>query len=291
MPFAEVNGYRMRYTVVGDDDAPAMAFIHGGLGGGDGARDTINRQADGFSADYRCVFYDRRCCGQSEAPADGYDIPNCARDLRALLAHLGIDKAHILGSSAGGPIALQFALDYPEMTDALLLVNTMTYSQEAQREIRRQELRKLRERVAAEGRSAAVAAALADRFPQMAAEDPERFARLAAENEARADGIAATHQAYLDIGDSLENRLAELKMPVAIVHGDQDSRIPIECGRSLNAAISQSAMYVIAGAEHGLTTNEAAGRTQEILLGFLRGVRLRREAEHAMSQEDRAQVS
>ncbi|GIT13569.1 MAG: hypothetical protein CM1200mP35_03890 [Chloroflexota bacterium] len=47
-----------------------------------------------------------------------------------LLAHLGISQVHILGSSAGGPIAMKFALEHPEMTQSLLLVNTMSYYQE-----------------------------------------------------------------------------------------------------------------------------------------------------------------
>ena len=270
MAFAEINGYRMHYSVFGKDGAPVMALVHGGLGGGDGSKDTINRQAAALSNKYRCVFYDRRACGQSDAPADGYDIPNCARDLRTLLEHLGIGTAHILGSSAGGPIATQFALDYPEMTDTLILVNTMSYSQEAQRKVRQQELRQLKERVAAVGRQAAVEQAIADRFPQLASDDPERFARIAAENLGRIDGIAATHQAYVDIGDSLESRLAELEMPTLVVHGDADSRIPVECGRSLAAGIDRSELHIIAGAEHGLMTNEAAGDTQRIILDFLR---------------------
>lgn len=269
MAFAEINGYRMHYSVIGEDDAPVLALIHGGLGGGDGSEDTINRQAAALSAGYRCVFYDRRACGQSDAPAVGYDIPNCARDLRMLLEHLGVQNGHILGSSAGGPIATQFALDYPEMTDTLILVNTMSYSQEAQREVRRQELRRLKERVAAVGRQSAVEQAIAERFPQMASDDPERFARLAAENLGRIDGIAATHQAYVDIGDSLESRLAELQMPTLVVHGDADSRIPVECGRSLAAGIDKAELHIIAGAEHGLMTNEAAGETQRIILDFL----------------------
>ena len=177
MAFAEINGYRMHYEVIGNKGSPALALIHGGLGGGDGSKDTINRQAAALSAEYRCVFYDRRACGQSDAPESGYDIPNCALDLRMLLEHLGIERAHVLGSSAGGPIALQFALDYPEMTDALILVNTMSYSQEAQREVRRQELRRLKERMAAEGRSAAVERGLSDRFPQMATDDPAESRR------------------------------------------------------------------------------------------------------------------
>lgn len=269
MAFAEINGYRMHYEVFGDGDAPALALIHGGLGGGDGSKDTINRQADALSDGYRCVFYDRRACGESDTPADGYDMANCARDLRELLGHLGIGKAHILGSSAGGPIAMQFALDYPELTDTLILINTMSYSQEAQREVRRQELRRLKERIAAIGRSAAVEQALSDRFPQMMNDDPERFARIAAENLARIDGIAVTQQAYLDIGDSLESRLSELKMPTLVVHGDADSRIPVECGRSLASGIAGAELHEIPGAEHGLMTNDAAGETQRIILDFL----------------------
>ena len=270
MPFADINGYRMHYSVFGADDAPVLVLIHGGLGGGDGSKDTINRQAPALSANHRCVFYDRRACGESDAPPDGYDIPNCAADLRALLAHLGIERAHVLGSSAGGPIATQFALDHPEMPESLILVNTMTYSQEAQREVRRQELRRLKERMASEGRSAAVERGLSDRFPQMATDDPARFARIVQDNLSRLDGIAATHQAYIDIGDSLEERLGELKMPVTIVHGDADSRIPVECSHSLHAAIPQSELHVIPGAEHGLMTNDAAQRTQEIILAALR---------------------
>ncbi len=272
MPFADINGYRMHYSVFGSEDSPPLALIHGGLGGGDGSKDTINRQADALSAEYRCVFYDRRACGESDSPPDGYDMPNCAVDLRDLLAHLGIAKAHVLGSSAGGPIATQFALDNPDMTESLILINTMSYSQEAQREVRRQELRRLKERMATEGRSAAVERGLSDRFPQMATDDPARFARLVQENLGRLDGIAATHQAYVDIGDSLESRLGELKMPVTIVHGDADSRIPVECSHSLHAQIPHSELHVIPGAEHGLMTNDAAERTRAIVLSSLRAL-------------------
>ena len=269
MPFAEINGFRMHYAVFGDETAPALALIHGGLGGGDGSKDTINRQAGALSAEYRCVFYDRRACGQSDAPPDGYDIPNCAMDLQGLLDYLGVARAHVLGSSAGGPIAMQFALDYPEMTESLILVNTMSYSQDAQREVRRQELRQLKERMEQEGRAAAVERGLSDRFPQMAGEDPVRFARIVQDNIGRLDGIAATHQAYVDIGDSLESRLTELKMPVSIIHGDADSRIPVECGHSLHSAIPGSDFHVIPGAEHGLMTNDAALDTRRIILDFL----------------------
>ena len=43
----------------------------------------------------------------------------------------------------------------------------------------------------------------------------------------------------------------------------------MECGRSLASGITGAELHVIAGAEHGLMTNEAAGETQRIILGFL----------------------
>ena len=94
MAFAEINGYRMHYDVFGDDNAPALALIHGGLGGGDGSKDTINRQAGALSEGYRCVFYDRRACGESDTPADGYDIVSRMLPFSAQPAQLGFQFLH-----------------------------------------------------------------------------------------------------------------------------------------------------------------------------------------------------
>ena len=58
-------------------------------------------------------------------------------------------------------------------------------------------------------------------------------------------------------------------MPVAIIHGDADSRIPVECSKALHAGISHSQLHVIPGAEHGLMTNDAALDTRRIILDFL----------------------
>ena len=79
-------------------------------------------------------------------------------DLHSLLLQLNVAHAHILGSSAGGPIAIQFALDYPEMTESLILINTMSYCQEAERAVRQQELEQILVRQASYGDSAAATA-------------------------------------------------------------------------------------------------------------------------------------
>jgi 4,5:9,10-diseco-3-hydroxy-5,9,17-trioxoandrosta-1(10),2-diene-4-oate hydrolase len=62
--------------------------------------------------------------GESDKPNATYDRPYFAAWLRDFLSALEISKAHIVGLSQGGAIALQFALDHPEMVERLVLVDS-----------------------------------------------------------------------------------------------------------------------------------------------------------------------
>lgn len=113
--FALVNGTRLYYEVAGS--GPPLVLIHGhGL-------DTRmwDDQCALFAAHYRVVRYDLRGFGRSasvgEAPYAHED------DLAALLNHLGIARSVILGLSAGGAVAIDFALAYPAMARALIVVD------------------------------------------------------------------------------------------------------------------------------------------------------------------------
>ncbi len=266
MPEADINGFRMYYETHGS--GVPLVMIHGGLGGGEGCAQMMEAHAEILSGSFQVISYDRRAAGRSETPEDGYSIPNYASDLSALLDHLGVGQAHILGSSAGGPIALRFALEHPDRTLSLLLINTMTYVQESEREVRQRELDEIRQTLAAQGKEAAVEAGLDSRWPGMRDSDPDRFATLKAINLDQFDGIVKTIQSYLDIQDSIESRLHEITMPSMIVHGDADSRINIMCGLQLHQGIAGSEFHVIPGAEHGLLTNEAR-RTRGLIEEFL----------------------
>ena len=266
MPEAFINGFRMHYETHGSGQP--LVMIHGGLGGGEGCAQMMEHHAELLSGQFQVISYDRRAAGRSETPADGYSIPNYTEDLRSLLAHLGVTRAHILGSSAGGPIALKFALDHSDMTLSLLLINTMTYVQESERGVRQCELDEIKQVLADKGKEAAVEAGLNTRWPGMKESQPEHFARLKAINLEQFDGIVNTIQSYLDIRDSLESRLQEITMPSMIVHGDADSRIDIACGLQLHQGIAGSEFHVIPGAEHGLLTNEAR-RTRRLIEEFL----------------------
>lgn len=254
MPEESINGYRMHYEVYGQGEP--LVMIHGGLGGGEGCSSFVEHHASTLSRRFRFIVYDRRAAGQSETSADGYSMENYAQDLFCLLEHLGVGYAHVLGSSAGGPIAMQFALDHPEMTRTLLLINTMSYAQESERAVRQNELDQLHATEATHGRLAAAERALESRWPGIRESQPLRFQRLLDIHLDRFDGITKTIQSYLDIGDSLESRLSELRVPTLIVHGDADSRIPVRCSHQLQNGIPGSELYIVPGAEHGLMANE-----------------------------------
>jgi len=80
----------------------------------------IKRLEDNFQV----ITYDMRDQAQSGRLEEGYDISIHFEDLKKLLAHLNIEKVHVLGVSYGGQVALILALNSPETIDKLILLNT-----------------------------------------------------------------------------------------------------------------------------------------------------------------------
>ncbi|MBI4362095.1 MAG: alpha/beta fold hydrolase [Euryarchaeota archaeon] len=73
---------------------------------------------------FQVIAYDNRGWGWTEKPPGPYTVPQMAQDARALLDHLHVPRAHILGVSLGGMIAQEFALRHPERVDRLVLAST-----------------------------------------------------------------------------------------------------------------------------------------------------------------------
>jgi len=91
-------------------------------------------QAGYFSHWYRFITFDRRGTGRSACPDGPWTIADFARDLRALLDALGIERAIVGGSSLGGVVTAQFAVDYPERALALIIGGTVPYLWDLARE-------------------------------------------------------------------------------------------------------------------------------------------------------------
>jgi pimeloyl-ACP methyl ester carboxylesterase len=71
---------------------------------------------------YRVIDYHRRGWGNSSNPDMPVTIETQAADCRAILGHLGVERAHFVGQSYGGDVVLQLALDTPEVVHSLALL-------------------------------------------------------------------------------------------------------------------------------------------------------------------------
>jgi 3-oxoadipate enol-lactonase len=268
MPFAEINGVRLSYESVGE--GVPLLFIHGGYGG---AATTLAPQTHAIKTTLprdkvRTILYDRRNVGLSAYTDAHYTLKTLADDALGLLDHLGIGKAIIVGSSAGGPIALELALSHPERVIALCLPNTganLASLERPQGKTRRD----LVERSRSDGDEAVFAqrkASLRIPAPSDSKEPAEiaRQERLKAALQAVSDddllrysiGEIRNYEAYLDADYTA--RLGELKMPVCIIHGTADRVVPYAWGEALHKAIAQSEMHPIADADHGILSYDGA---------------------------------
>ena len=99
-----------------DPQAPTLILLHG-----NGEDHTyFVKQIPAFSPHFRLVLMDTRGQGQSTGGDGELNFSVFAADLLALMDHLQIAKAHLLGFSDGGNLALTFALAHPERVQSLI---------------------------------------------------------------------------------------------------------------------------------------------------------------------------
>ncbi|MEX1247521.1 MAG: alpha/beta hydrolase [Anaerolineales bacterium] len=111
--FAKINGVKIHYQVKGEGEP--LVLIHAAIAN----LNMWDAQMKPFTPFFRVLRYDVRGFGETPDPAGSYKD---YEDLKALLDHLDIPRAHILGISNGGRIALDFALTYPQMVNKLVLI-------------------------------------------------------------------------------------------------------------------------------------------------------------------------
>ena len=114
---ATVEGLELEYETRGSGEP--VVLVHAGIFA-DWFKPLLDEPA--LTGRYRVVSYHRVGYAGSSRVAGPVSIAQQAAHLRSLMRHLGIARAHVVGHSSGGNIALQLALDAPEMVHSLVLM-------------------------------------------------------------------------------------------------------------------------------------------------------------------------
>lgn len=122
MKFSTFDDLSLYVEQIGSPDNPPVVLVHGI--GADGRM--WQPQKTSFpAAGFFTIVPDQRGHGQSEVPPD-FKIADCARDLRALLDHLNLQRAHFVGVSMGGMIVQQFAAEFPDRVISQVIVDSLS---------------------------------------------------------------------------------------------------------------------------------------------------------------------
>lgn len=259
MPYATTqDGVKLYYEEVGQ--GTPILFVH------EFASDYRGwePQMRAFGQRYRCITYSARGYTPSDVPADPnvYSYKHVMRDVVAVLDHLKIDKAHLIGLSMGGYTSLQVALNHPGRVRSLVLAGTGSGSERWYTEEFHKHSRELGDQFEREG-SAAVAKTYGmspSRVPFLI-KDPRGFAefsRQLAEHDAQ--GSANTSRGFQGARPSLydfESEIKKLDIPALIIVGDEDDRC-IEPSLFLKQTIPASGLVTFPKTGHVINLEEPA---------------------------------
>lgn len=117
LQFRTVHGYRRAFRIAGS--GPAILLIHGI---GDNST-TWNGVHAKLAQRFTVIAPDLLGHGQSDKPRADYSVAAYANGMRDLLSVLDIERVTIVGHSLGGGVAMQFAYQFPQLVDRLILVS------------------------------------------------------------------------------------------------------------------------------------------------------------------------
>ena len=120
--YLTIHGHRRAFVRIGPEvgTVPALLLLHG-LGAD---HTTWEPVLDQLARRYTVIAPDLLGHGQSAKPRADYSVGGYANGMRDLLTVLGIDKVTVVGHSFGGGVAMQFAYQFPERTERVILVGS-----------------------------------------------------------------------------------------------------------------------------------------------------------------------
>lgn len=224
MPYATTtDAVRLYYEEAGDGDV--LIFVHEYAGD----LRSWEPQIRFFSRRYRCVAFNARGFPPSDVPADQsmYSQKHACDDVLAIVDHLGIESAHIVGLSMGGFAVLHFGLEYPQRARSLVVAGCGYGAEGDKREQFQEEVEAAAQLI--EQSSGEAFAARYSEGPtrvQFQNKDPRgwlEFREQLAEHSMQGAALTmrGVQKARPSIFD-LEDRMRRLTVPTLIVTGDED---------------------------------------------------------------------
>jgi 3-oxoadipate enol-lactonase len=256
-----VDGTSLYYEITGSGSP--IVFLHGF------ALDhrLWDDQVAAFSAGHRVVRYDLRGFGQSPPGSVPYTH---AGDLHALLDHLALDRAALVGLSMGGGAAINYAVLHPERVSALVVVDPSLggYKWSGGFSTAQSGTRNLAQ---TEGVAAARARWLASPIFRHVPDTEPAGQRL----RAMVDDYSGYHWLNADLGQPFTppaiERLHEITAPTLVVVGELDTRDFHEIANTLGERVPNARRVVMPGVGH-FANVEAAAEFNALVTAFLRDV-------------------
>ena len=251
--FTTSDGCAIDYSLHAGRDAkaPRLALIHS-LALDRTIWDGVVRELAG---DVHVLTYDCRGHGKSGKPAGPYTVEQYARDLAELFDHLDWSSAAVAGCSMGGCVAQAFGGMYPARATALGLIDTTAwYGAEAPKQWRERAAN-----VRANGLGGMVDFQVSRWFgDKFRAEHPDLV--QAAANVFLANDLEAYASTCILLGDAdVRPFHAGMKMPVAVIVGEEDYATPVAMARQIHESTTGSTLTILPGARH-LTPIESPER-------------------------------
>jgi 3-oxoadipate enol-lactonase len=238
-------------------------LFHQGLGQGSWA---WRYQVPVFAACFRVIVFDTRGTGRSPVPDEPYDIHDLADDAARILDGR---KAHVVGFSMGGYVALTLARAHPELVRSLVLAGTGAGG--PGRVPRPEYVREAFEAALPLPPEEQRRTTLPYTFsPGWTEANPERFEEIVAATldyptpiETIQAHMAACYRFY---DEALE--VESIDAPALVVHGDEDLIVPVENGRILAQRLPHARYVELAGRGHNAMLQDPDA-FNGVVLGFL----------------------
>jgi pimeloyl-ACP methyl ester carboxylesterase len=225
MPFATTeDGIKLHYEEAGS--GAALLFVHEFAGD----LDSWEPQLRYFSRFYRCIAFNARGYPPSDVPAEvrQYSQARAADDIAAILRHLGLARAHIVGLSMGGFATLHFGLRHPKLARSLAICGCGYGAEKEQRDTFRAESEALAQLFDEKGSLvAAERYALGAARVQFQNKDPRGWRqfvdRMAGHSSKGAANTLRGVQKERPSIYELAEAIGGIALPVLLVAGDEDA--------------------------------------------------------------------